>query len=403
MFISRIKTMIDEYNEVRECDYKEEHYSVRDNGAIMRHSKLGKRRRKLDGVWTFGTKNFENGYMMLNSARVHIIVATAFYGEKDSKKYVVDHIDTNRCNNRVENLRWCTRLENALNNEITRAKIIYICGSIENFVENPSLLSKSPVLESSYEWMRTVTKEEAKLAYENNKRYWAEKIKNPTPMSGGKLSESIYHKEMNFPKPLMNKKFDATYRPSGIKMSSGCVSDDEWEVMTKSLRDSIAEQEATEARMEEKRKEEEDFRRQLIEERERLVNAKYPEIARQRYWRTPTEFLCCPMELGIKPLKDYFDRLVVGKEFAKVKYKNGEESFSQVFDKALIDEGSAILVITYSSNSLKPYGLAKLYMEQGYYVHESISTYFTEKGAKRRFVIMQGKEWDGEDVYDDCD
>ena len=37
----------------------------------------------------------------------------------------IDHIDTNRCNNRKENLRWFTKLENALNNEITRNKIIY--------------------------------------------------------------------------------------------------------------------------------------------------------------------------------------------------------------------------------------------------------------------------------------
>ncbi|MBQ5790819.1 MAG: HNH endonuclease, partial [Thermoguttaceae bacterium] len=34
--------------------------------------------------------------------------ATAFYGAHDPTKFVVDHKDTNRCNNRVENLRWFT-------------------------------------------------------------------------------------------------------------------------------------------------------------------------------------------------------------------------------------------------------------------------------------------------------
>jgi hypothetical protein len=41
---------IDDYCETRECDYKEEHYSVRDNGSIMRHSREGKRIRKDDNV-----------------------------------------------------------------------------------------------------------------------------------------------------------------------------------------------------------------------------------------------------------------------------------------------------------------------------------------------------------------
>ena len=63
------------------------------------------RPRKLDNVWTFGEKNERTGYMTVGTARVHIIVATAFHGENDSKKLVVDHIDTNRCNNRAENLR----------------------------------------------------------------------------------------------------------------------------------------------------------------------------------------------------------------------------------------------------------------------------------------------------------
>ena len=45
---------------------------------------------------------------------VHRIVATAFHGEQPSEKHIVDHIDTNRRNNRAENLRWITRLDNLL-------------------------------------------------------------------------------------------------------------------------------------------------------------------------------------------------------------------------------------------------------------------------------------------------
>ena len=159
--------MINQYNEIKDCIYKEEHYSVRDNGAVMRHARIGKKLRKNDNIWTFGIKNTKNGYMHFgnsNGHRIHIIVATAFLGAKDSKIYVVDHIDTNRCNNRVENLRWFTKLENALNNEITRNKIIYFCGSIEAFIENPKILQERIEGEPSLDWMRTVTKEEAHIA-----------------------------------------------------------------------------------------------------------------------------------------------------------------------------------------------------------------------------------------------
>ena len=106
---------LDDYNEVRECVYKNEHYSVRDNGAVMRHQRIGIRRRKLDYVWSFGIPNPQSGYMEFCGERVHRIVATAFHGKAPSDQHVVDHIDTNRQNNRPENLQWLTRLENILN------------------------------------------------------------------------------------------------------------------------------------------------------------------------------------------------------------------------------------------------------------------------------------------------
>ena len=48
---------------------------------------------------------------------VHRIVAELFIPNPDNKPEI-DHIDTNKINNRVDNLRWVTRKEN-LNNEIT--------------------------------------------------------------------------------------------------------------------------------------------------------------------------------------------------------------------------------------------------------------------------------------------
>ena len=97
--------------------------------------------RKHDNEWTFGTKNHENGYSFFfgSGHRIHQIVATAFHGEQPSNEYIVDHIDTNRQNNRPSNLRWITKEENILNNEITRRKIEYRTGvSAEEFLNDPT-------------------------------------------------------------------------------------------------------------------------------------------------------------------------------------------------------------------------------------------------------------------------
>lgn len=108
--------LLNEYAKIRECLYKNERYSVRDNGAVFRHAREGKRLRKDDNVWTFGKPNKTVGYMEIAGQRVHRIVAYAFLGEPPTLQHVVDHIDTNRRNNRPENLHWVTRLENVLNN-----------------------------------------------------------------------------------------------------------------------------------------------------------------------------------------------------------------------------------------------------------------------------------------------
>ena len=168
-------SLLDSYSEVRECDYKGEHYSVRDNGAVMRHPKPGKKPRPSDNEWTFGLRDEKTAYMKFGTHRIHIIVANAFLGEHDSKVYVVDHIDTNRRNNRVSNLRWFTRLENALNNPITRKRIEWLCGGdIQKFIDNPSCLRSDDPKAQDLSWMRTVTAEEAKTAMENLSA-WAKK------------------------------------------------------------------------------------------------------------------------------------------------------------------------------------------------------------------------------------
>lgn len=60
---------------------------------------------------------------------VHILVAIAFLGDRSEEEMFINHKDGNRSNNIIENLEWCTRLENnnhAFDNDLmnTNTKVI---------------------------------------------------------------------------------------------------------------------------------------------------------------------------------------------------------------------------------------------------------------------------------------
>lgn len=62
-----------------------------------------------------------DGYPVFNMIPIHRLVAEVFIPNPDNKPFV-DHIDTNRANNDVSNLRWVTQEEN-MRNEQTRENI----------------------------------------------------------------------------------------------------------------------------------------------------------------------------------------------------------------------------------------------------------------------------------------
>lgn len=325
-----MKDQIDIFEKESECDYKGEHYSVRDNGAVMRHPKNNHHPRRLDCFWTFGKKDDKTGYMFLGSARVHQIVATAFYGPPESSTMIVDHKDTNRCNNRAENLRWLTRLENALNNPITRKRIILCCGSISGFINNPALLREDPS-EPNTKWMRTVTKEEAARCLKHLERWAAE---DTMPVGKG-IGEWIFSE----PAPRTQDKGE---KPLECK-------------------DSLT-----------------------------------PE-AKQRNWKIPTEFpLCPPFPITTTPLKTYLSNLKPGTVFAKTEHYQ-----TQVYKADISEDGNTLAVISSQMDGVKPFALTTITFEDGYYIHTSGHTYFSEEGATKYYTLALGKEWTGGDVIDD--
>lgn len=265
--------LLNDYNDTKDCIYKGEHYSVRDNGAVLRHSRENKRKRKDDDIWTFGKVNEQTGYLEIGSERVHRIVACAFLGEPPTSQHVVDHIDTNRRNNRPQNLRWLTKLENVLNNPITKKKIEYLCGSIETFINNPSIIQKFANNTPNFGWMRTVTQAEARASYERL-RSWATLPSNSSNISNGKFGEWIYTQPSgNYPRENNMQIFEDN--------------------LTESLTDN----------------------------------------AMQRNWKTPTEFPLCPAQYNdTEPLVAYLNRIGKGSVVTKNQY-----SIHYVDDSALHD------------------------------------------------------------------
>lgn len=348
-------TVVDlcDFNKVVDCTYDGEQYSVRDNGSVFRHLRPGKRQRSLDAQWTFGKPNDKNGYMEIASVRIHRIVATAFHGNPPTPEHVIDHIDTNRRNNRPENLRWLTRLENALKNPITLKRIEFLCGSVEAFLANPAQLHEYD-LDPNFQWMRTVSAEEAKACLERMS-IWAASDK---PSSGGALGEWIFKPlevKRKEPLPAEQRKWN---RPPELSLS----------------RPAPAPYETSD-----------------------LVMARTPGAA-QRKWRIPSEFPCCPQERGEIPLITYAANLKPGSIFAY-----NDITKSAILDVALADDQLSILVMCESQeeNALKPWSLAKITFEDNLFIHTSLGTFFDKTGAEKQFCLTRGLEWTGGDSIDD--
>lgn len=344
--------------EVKECDYKREHYSAREDGFVMRHSRTGMRKRKLDDVWTSGVLNASNGYLFIGTARVHIIVATAFHGPRDSAIYVVDHIDNNKQNNRPENLRWFTRLENALRNEITCKKIILRCGSIEAFLENPSILNNYVDDDPKLKWMRSVTKEEAKNCLEN----WTNWARTTTAVH-----------DPNY----KNKEIGAWIYQKPHTMSSDKTQSQYY----KNVNNNLTPTSETYDRSE--------------DDEDRLIKDSNTPLAAQYHWTTPTDFPCCPDVINEDGLLLYKENLKEGNVFTSNVYGT-----YYVVDKGMWTGGNELIVLaTDKKEVFMSWSIVSVMIRKGKYVHKSIERKAGKELSTKFFKYLIGEgELTDEDI-----
>lgn len=303
---------VEDFKLEKECTFDGERYSVRDNGAVLRHPKPEGRKRATDNQWTFGKTNSANPYLHIASVRIHRIIATAFHGEPSDSKMVVDHIDSNCHNNRPENLRWLTRLENTLLNPVTRKKVEYLCGSIEAFLENPSMLHKMN-LEPDVSWMRTVTPEEAQNC----------KIRMAIFANSGKK----YHVEEIYKSNSFNNRVFKPIRKweAGLSGEPGL-----------------------------------DF-------------AQTP-MCGQYMWRGASSFPCCPEEVGNSPIDSYFDNLKIGDVFSYSEQDPDVPKLTTL-KVSKTNDNSSILILCKNDGS-KPYAIVGISLnKEGYFIHFALGLY----------------------------
>ena len=101
-----------------------DYYLVSNDGRVKsldrEQVRFGNTKCKIRGETLSPLKNPETGYLTVRLQKngkstpryVHRLVLKAFVGPPSSSKHVSDHIDRNKENNNVENLRWITNSEN---------------------------------------------------------------------------------------------------------------------------------------------------------------------------------------------------------------------------------------------------------------------------------------------------
>lgn len=129
--------------------------------GIRFKDRLLKQHQNHKGYFHVGLNN-ENGHKKFG---VHRLVALAFLEKIEGKGYV-DHIDRNKQNNKLDNLRWISNAEN-IRNQSKRNGYSSKYKGVSFDIHRNKWCAKMKIYYSTYNLGRYNTEEEAALAYNN--------------------------------------------------------------------------------------------------------------------------------------------------------------------------------------------------------------------------------------------
>ena len=93
-------------------------YEVSDHGNV-RNMTTGRVLKPVKDSIGYEKVNLCNNFKKASSMRIHRLVALSFLIKPEGKEYV-DHINNNKTDNRLENIRWCSNKENMQNQKIRK-------------------------------------------------------------------------------------------------------------------------------------------------------------------------------------------------------------------------------------------------------------------------------------------
>ena len=112
--------------------------------------------------------------------------------------------------------------------------------------------------------------------------------------------------------------------------------------------------------------------------------------------RTPTEFPPCPDGNQEDSIDAYLNNLTEGYVTSKNQY-----GIWTLIKASKHESEDSIIILSENPDSVKPYAICKVFCNGGIYYHESLETFFHDDGGLKYFEIYCGREWTGEDCFDD--